>query len=121
MLNTLFFSQAFFIFFPGIVPNRKSFRGKFGRHAPAKSQPMTHPRLYKRIKPSGRMSATGQIVVGPKLPVLTCKVVDYSAGGACLEICGLAALPDRFEFLYGGVKKKSRIVWRRGIRIGVVF
>ncbi len=82
---------------------------------------MTHPRLYKRISPSGRMSATGHIVVGPKLPALTCKVVDYSAGGACLDIYGLGALPDRFEFLYGGVKKKSRVVWRRGIRIGVAF
>ena len=82
---------------------------------------MTQPRLYKRVKPSGLMSATGRIVVGPKLPVLTCKVVDYSAGGPCLDIYGLGALPDRFEFLYGGVKKKSRVVWRRGIRIGVAF
>jgi hypothetical protein len=30
-------------------------------------------------------------------------------------------VPDRFEFLYGGVKKKIRVVWRRGIRIGVAF
>ena len=82
---------------------------------------MTHPRLYKRVKPSGLMSATCRIVVSPKLPVLTCKVVDYSAGGACLDIYGLGSLPDRFELLYGGVKKKSRVVWRRGIRIGVAF
>jgi hypothetical protein len=82
---------------------------------------MTHPRLYKRVKPSGLMSTTGQIISGPKLPALTCRVVDYSAGGACLDIYGLGALPDRFEFLYGGVKKKSRVVWRRGIRIGVAF
>jgi hypothetical protein len=82
---------------------------------------MTQPRLYKRIVPSGLMSKTGQIIVGPKAPALTCRVVDYSAGGACLDIYGLGALPDRFEFLYGGVKKKSHIVWRRGIRIGVAF
>jgi hypothetical protein len=81
---------------------------------------MTQPRLYKRITPSGRMSKTGQIIVGPKLPVLTCRVVDYSAGGACLDV-GPSAVPDRFEFLYGGVKKKIRVVWRRGIRIGVAF
>jgi hypothetical protein len=30
-------------------------------------------------------------------------------------------LPDRFELLHGKVRKKSRIVWRRGIRIGVAF
>jgi hypothetical protein len=121
MLNALFFSQAFFSLFLAIVPIVKTFAGNIDRHAPAKSQQMTHPRLYKRVKPSGRMSTTGQIIVGPKLPVLTCKVVDYSAGGACLDIYGLAGLPDRFEFLYGGVKKKSRVVWRRGIRIGVTF
>ncbi len=70
--------------------------------------------------PSGQMSRTGQIIVDPKLPVLTCRVIDYSAGGACLDV-GLNAVPDRIEFLYGGVRKKSRVVWRRGIRIGLAF
>ena len=85
------------------------------------SEQMTQQRLYKRITPSGLMSRTGQIIVGPKLPAMTCRVVDYSAGGACLDIYGLGAVPDRFEFLSGGVRKKSHIVWRRGIRIGVAF
>jgi hypothetical protein len=67
------------------------------------------------------MAKTGQIILGPKLPVLTCRVVDYSAGGTCLEIHGLGPIPDRFEFLYGSVRKKCRVVWRRGVRIGVVF
>jgi hypothetical protein len=67
------------------------------------------------------MAKTGQIIRGPKLPVLTCRVVDYSAGGTCLEIHGLGPIPDRFEFLYGTVRKKCRVVWRRGVRIGVVF
>ena len=82
---------------------------------------MKQPRLYQRVTPSGRMSKTGQIVVGPKHPVLTCRVVDYSPGGACLEIQGLGEVPDRFEFIYGGVKKKSHVVWRRGYRIGAAF
>jgi hypothetical protein len=107
-LNTLFFSQAFFSLFPGIMPIVKLSRAL--SIVTRQSQPMTQPRLYKRITPSGRMSRTGQIIV-----------VDYSAGGACLDIYGLGAVPDRFEFLYGGVKKKTRVVWRRGIRIGVAF
>ena len=82
---------------------------------------MVQPRLYKRIVPSGLMSRTGKLIVGPKQTVLTCKVVDYSAGGACLEVCGQDPVPDRFEFLYGSVKKKSRVVWRRGLRFGVAF
>jgi hypothetical protein len=67
------------------------------------------------------MSRSASIIVAPKLPVITCSVVDYSAGGACLQIFGQQVLPDRFEFLYGTVKKKARVVWRRGTRIGVVF
>jgi hypothetical protein len=82
---------------------------------------MPQPRLYKRVVPSGQMSRTGKIILGPKEPILTCRVVDYSAGGACLEVCGPSSMPDRFEFLYGSVKKKSRVVWRRGVRLGVAF
>jgi hypothetical protein len=115
----LFFSQDFFSLFPGVAPIVKLSRAV--SIVTRQSQQMTQPRLYKRITPSGQMSRTGQIVAGPKLPVLTCRVVDYSAGGACLEIYGLGVVPDRFEFLYGGVKKKSHVVWRRGFRIGVAF
>jgi hypothetical protein len=82
---------------------------------------MPQPRLYTRITPSGLMSRTGKIIVGPRRTILTCKVVDYSAGGACLEVLGQGAIPDRFEFLYGSVRKKSRVVWRRGLRFGVAF
>jgi hypothetical protein len=52
------------------------------------------------------VSRVGKIVVSPREPVLDCTVVDYSAGGACLEICGPIALPERFELLWGGTKKK---------------
>jgi hypothetical protein len=118
ILNSLFFSQAFFSLFPGRLPIVKLWRAISS--VKRQSQQMTQPRLYKRVTPSGLMSRTGQIIVGPKLPALTCRVVDYSAGGACLDIYGLV-VPDRFEFHYGGVKKKSHVVWRRGIRIGVAF
>lgn len=82
---------------------------------------MPQARLYKRVKPTGLVSAKVQIIVGPKLPVVDCKLVDYSPGGACLEIFPMVPLPERFELLHGSVRKKCRIVWKRGIRIGVVF
>ena len=53
--------------------------------------------------------------------VIACRLIDYSPGGACLEVFPMVPLPERFEVLHGGVKKKSRLVWRRGIRIGVAF
>ena len=82
---------------------------------------MTHPRLYKRVRPSGLMSSKAKIIVDPKSKPVDCRLVDYSAGGACLEVFPMVPLPDRIEFVHGTVKKKCRIVWRRGIRIGVSF
>jgi hypothetical protein len=79
------------------------------------------PRLYQRVRPSSTQAAQAQIIVGPKAPVIACRLVDYSAGGACLEIFPMVPLPERFELLHGSVRKKSRVVWRRGVRIGVAF
>jgi hypothetical protein len=53
--------------------------------------------------------------------VVACRLVDYSRGGACLEVFPMVPLPDRIELVHGNVRKKGRIVWRRGIRIGVAF
>jgi len=78
------------------------------------------PRLYQRVRPS-RDAAKAQIVIGPKQPAIECRLVDYSPGGACLEIFPMVQLPERFELLHGGVRKRSRVCWRRGIRIGVAF
>jgi hypothetical protein len=67
------------------------------------------------------MSAEAKIIVTGKSPMITCKVIDYSKGGACLELFPMVALPERFELLHGNVRKQCRIVWRRGVRIGVAF
>jgi hypothetical protein len=55
------------------------------------------------------------------MPAIDCGVVDYSAGGACLEMDGQVSLPSRFELLFGGAKKRCRLVWRTGRRLGVAF
>jgi hypothetical protein len=86
-----------------------------------KREIMSQPRLYTRVQPGGQMSSGAKIIVAPKSPPIVCRLVDYSAGGACLELFPMVALPDRFELLYGSVRKKCRIAWRRGIRIGVAF
>ena len=82
---------------------------------------MSHPRLYPRVRPSGQMSSEAKIFVTGKSPTINCKVVDYSKGGACLELFPMVALPERFEIVYGSARKQCRIVWRRGVRIGVAF
>jgi hypothetical protein len=47
--------------------------------------------------------------------------VDYSPGGACIDLGGQVKIPDRFELLHVNTKKRCRIAWKRGTRVGVVF
>lgn len=82
---------------------------------------MDHPRLYPRVRPQGRISGVAKILSGPKAPAVECILVDYSAGGACLQLQKVIDLPARFEILYGTTRKRCRIVWKRGMRIGVAF
>jgi hypothetical protein len=48
-------------------------------------------------------------------------VIDYSVGGACLQIVGQLPLPPRFELLHGTTRKRCRIVWKERNRVGVTF
>jgi hypothetical protein len=82
---------------------------------------MHHPRRFTRIRPSGLVSRTGKIILDAKSPSLDCNIVDYSAGGACLELRNRLTLPKRFDLLYSGTRKKCRLVWASGFRVGVAF
>ena len=62
-----------------------------------------------------------KLIVDPKTPVIDCRVIDYSPGGACIELSGQIKLPDRFELLFGRTRKRCRTVWRAGRRLGVAF
>ena len=82
---------------------------------------MQRSRLYARQRPQGRISSIAKIFFEPKAPVIECILVDYSAGGACLQLEKFVTLPERFEVLYGTTRKRCRVVWKRGLRIGVAF
>jgi hypothetical protein len=79
------------------------------------------PRRFTRVRPGGKNADTAKVITGPKDPVIDCRVVDYSPGGACLELWGQPKLPNRFELLFGGTKKRCRVVWSTGRRLGVTF
>jgi len=82
---------------------------------------MQQNRRFNRVRPSGSLSGIAKIIVDPKSPVIACCIVDYSAGGACIEVAPRLTLPARFELLYAGTKKKCRVVWVNGPRLGVSF
>ncbi len=80
-----------------------------------------HPRLFARMRPEGRVSKAAKILFGSKAPGVDCMLIDYSAGGACLQLPKHVDLPQRFEVLYGTTRKHCRLVWKRGLRLGVAF
>jgi len=73
------------------------------------------------MRPSGRRGNAGKVIAGPKTPVIDCPIIDYAAGGACIEVGGRVVLPPRFELLFGGTRKKCRVVWTKGRRSGLSF
>ena len=82
---------------------------------------MPYPRLFARQKPAGRISSVAKLFLAPKTPVVECILIDYSAGGACLQLHKYVELPNRLEVLFGTTKKRCRVVWKRGLRFGVAF
>lgn len=80
-----------------------------------------HPRRFARVRPRGNVSSVVKVQAGPKAPLIDCTLIDYSAGGACLEVPGQTKLPDRFEMFHGSIRKRCRIVWSKGRRVGVTF
>jgi hypothetical protein len=82
---------------------------------------MPQQRLYPRQKPEGRLSKAAKILSAPNAPAIECVLIDYSAGGACLQLQKHTDLPRRFELLYGTTRKRCRLVWKRALRIGVAF
>jgi hypothetical protein len=82
---------------------------------------MNQPRRHVRVRPSGLVSGHASLIVAPRKPVIPCMVIDYSAGGACVELNADASLPPRIEILHGAVKKRCRVVWKRGRRVGLCF
>jgi hypothetical protein len=83
--------------------------------------PIAENRRFVRMRPSGRVTKDAKIFADAKSPALDCTVIDISAGGVCLDVCGLAPIPKRFTVLHGGAKKHGRLVWQKGRRIGVAF
>lgn len=83
--------------------------------------PIMHPRRFARVRPSGQVSSVAKIIVDRRVPVIDCSIVDYSAGGACLELASQISLPRRFELLHGRTRKRCRLIWTAGRRVGVAF
>src|SRR5438132_7315226 len=80
-----------------------------------------YPRRFARVRSAGKGSNSAKLIVGPKDPLIDCTVVDYSPGGARLVVFGQPRLPNRFVLVFGGTRKRCRVVWSVGRRLGGAF
>jgi hypothetical protein len=68
-----------------------------------------------------RMPAT--IAFGRRSAAVDCVVLDFSAGGACLELKIPLGIPDEFELTisHSNIIHPCLVVWRKPRRFGVAF
>jgi hypothetical protein len=81
--------------------------------------PMSEKRRWNRIKPSGPMRRDGKLVLGQNL--VDCRIIDVSAGGACIELPSACNLPKHFEFINGRSRMVCHVAWMRGTRVGIEY
>jgi hypothetical protein len=82
---------------------------------------MREHRRFHRVRPAGLVSKTGTLFADLKSRPAVCAIVDLSAGGACIDVHGSDAIPQKFILNHGSVKKTCRVVWQKGRRVGVTF
>ena len=75
----------------------------------------------KRKHPRREVSDIGKIMITQPFSVVDCVVRDISEGGACLEVSGTAQLLASFELVYAERRRRCRVAWQSGRRIGVAF
>ena len=63
----------------------------------------------------------GVIVLSEMEPRIQCKVRDISEMGAGIEISADLNLPQEFDLVAEGIRRRCRVVWRRRRRVGVAF
>ena len=53
--------------------------------------------------------------------MIECRIINLSAGSACLELPKYYDMPKKFEFIYGSSRKVCHLAWYRGLRLGISY
>ena len=75
----------------------------------------------RRIVPRRPVLMMGVIVFSEIAPRIQCKVTNISETGAGLEISTTVDIPQEFDLVVEGIRRRCRVVWTSGTRIGVAF
>jgi PilZ domain-containing protein len=75
----------------------------------------------RRMASRRRVLIGGVIVFSEMEPRIQCKVRDISEMGAGIEISADVNLPEEFDLVAEGIRRRCRMVWRSDTRVGVAF
>ncbi len=77
--------------------------------------------MEKRRSARRRILKTGYIVFSDKAPKLECAVRNISETGALLQVSATAGIPNSFDVIIDGVRRRCSLVRSTDTRLGVVF
>ena len=72
-----------------------------------------------RTEPRMKVLLTGEL--SSRRGAVSCRVVDISRGGACIDADCVHEQGEDVCFRRGGLQAKGKIVWSRGRRFGIRF
>jgi hypothetical protein len=64
-----------------------------------------------------------KIILGHRLPMVSCTLKNLTSHGACLSVASTYKLPDEFEltFEHGRDRRRCYVKWRTQDKLGVSF
>ena len=64
-----------------------------------------------------------KIILGHRMPMVSCTLKDLTSHGACLSVASSYGLPETFEltFEHGRSRRVCRVIWRTHTKLGVSF
>ena len=75
----------------------------------------------KRKAPRKRVLKSAFIIVSDKAPKLECAVKNISDTGAAVQLSTTFGIPQNFDLLVDGIRRRCRSQWRTDRMIGVMF
>jgi len=75
----------------------------------------------KRISPRARVLKSGFLSLSDKAPKLACTVCSLSDTGAALRVSTTFGLPQYFDLIVDGMRRRCHTQWRTENKIGVAF
>jgi len=75
----------------------------------------------KRIAARRRVLKSAFIITSDKAPKLECTVRNFSETGAALQVSTTIGIPQHFDVVIDGMRRRCRSQWRTDTKIGVLF